>query len=440
MKQRRNKPIEVKEGAVTVKIYHVSRPEKQGGDYWQVADKTTGQRTLRSFADKADAIGDAERIAKQIASGNVEAALMTNREAATFGRMVEILRTKGIEVPLEIVASHFADAYEILGGDRIVEAAKDYARRNPVARTPRTVAKVVEEMVAMKKKRGKGARYIEDLNGRLGKFADDFAESIDAITGPEVQAWLDRLKAAPRTVKNFRSNVSQLFKFAESRGYIGRGCNPVTETESVRVKNHEAVEIYTPEEIRRLLDAAPKAFKPILALQAFAGLRSAEVARLEWQDINLAKRHIVVAAHKAKTASRRLVPISANLAAWLADDAKVKGKLWKHTRAYFHEAQRITAERTKIEADPHKQIAAVAPVEWKHNALRHSFISYRLAEIQDTAQVALEAGNSPAMIFAHYRELVTPEDAAAWFAVTPKTADNIIALPQSQPQEAGAAR
>jgi hypothetical protein len=38
---------------------------------------------------------------------------------------------------------------------------------------------------------------------------------------------------------------------------------------------------------------------------------------------------------------------------------------------------------------------------WKHNALRHSFISYRVADIQNVAQVALEAGNSPGMIFGH---------------------------------------
>ena len=37
-------------------------------------------------------------------------------------------------------------------------------------------------------------------------------------------------------------------------------------------------------------------------------------------------------------------------------------------------------------------------LHWKHNALRHSFISYRVAEIQDVAKVALEAGNSPSMI------------------------------------------
>lgn len=37
------------------------------------------------------------------------------------------------------------------------------------------------------------------------------------------------------------------------------------------------------------------------------------------------------------------------------------------------------------------------------------------------AQVALEAGNSPRMIFQHYRELVTPQDAKAWFAITPES-------------------
>ncbi len=56
---------------------------------------------------------------------------------------------------------------------------------------------------------------------------------------------------------------------------------------------------------------------------------------------------------------------------------------------------------------------------WQDNGLRHSFISYRLAILHDTAQVALEAGNSPEVLFGHYRELVTPEAAKAWFAVVP---------------------
>ena len=58
--------------------------------------------------------------------------------------------------------------------------------------------------------------------------------------------------------------------------------------------------------------------------------------------------------------------------------------------------------------------------KWQHNGLRHSFISYRVAMVKNVAQVALEAGNSPQMIFSNYRELVTPQDAKAWFAITPK--------------------
>lgn len=57
--------------------------------------------------------------------------------------------------------------------------------------------------------------------------------------------------------------------------------------------------------------------------------------------------------------------------------------------------------------------------KWKHNALRHSFISYRVAEVKNVAEVALEAGNSPQMIFQHYRELVRPEAAKAWFGLMP---------------------
>jgi hypothetical protein len=35
----------------------------------------------------------------------------------------------------------------------------------------------------------------------------------------------------------------------------------------------------------------------------------------------------------------------------------------------------------------------------------------------------LEAGNSPQMIFKHYRELVTPKEAKAWFKIGPEGSD-----------------
>jgi hypothetical protein len=71
-------------------------------------------------------------------------------------------------------------------------------------------------------------------------------------------------------------------------------------------------------------------------------------------------------------------------------------------------------------------------VAWKHNALRHSFISYRCAAVQNVAQVAMEAGNSPGMIFSHYRELVTADEAGTWFAIAPEQPANVVQMPKAK--------
>ena len=62
--------------------------------------------------------------------------------------------------------------------------------------------------------------------------------------------------------------------------------------------------------------------------------------------------------------------------------------------------------------------------------MRHSFCSYRLAITQDAAKAALEAGNSPQMIFRHYRELTSEDEAKEWFGVMPsKQAENMMQMP-----------
>lgn len=73
---------------------------------------------------------------------------------------------------------------------------------------------------------------------------------------------------------------------------------------------------------------------------------------------------------------------------------------------------------------------AVQAFAWKHNALRHSFVSYRLADVKDAARDALEAGNSPQMVFRNYRKLVTEAQAKAWFAIVPEQSkENVIPMP-----------
>ena len=138
--------------------------------------------------------------------------------------------------------------------------------------------------------------------------------------------------------------------------------------------------------------------------------------RLDWRHVSLATGYVEVTAGSAKTGSRRLVPILPNLAEWLKPHAKKTGLLFP--------ADNGTAFNNK-----QNETSVAAKVKWKANGLRHSFISYRVADIQNVAQVALEAGNSPAMIFGHYRELVTAEDAKLWFTITPAQPANLVRLP-----------
>ena len=60
--------------------------------------------------------------------------------------------------------------------------------------------------------------------------------------------------------------------------------------------------------------------------------------------------------------------------------------------------------------------------EWPHNALRHCFASYTLAAEQNAPALALEMGNSVEVIMQHYREIVTPAEAARFWNLLPATA------------------
>lgn len=117
--------------------------------------------------------------------------------------------------------------------------------------------------------------------------------------------------------------------------------------------------------------------------------------------------HIVVSAEKAKTASRRIVPILTGLADILATFPRTDGRI------FFTNSSETHFPRHFLRAF---RAAGLAPVQ---NGFRHSFASYRLALIKSADAVALEMGNSPRKLFQNYRELVTEQDAEKWFAVRP---------------------
>ena len=96
------------------------------------------------------------------------------------------------------------------------------------------------------------------------------------------------------------------------------------------------------------------------------------------------------------------------------------GPVWASQRAYLNECKTNTARRTGDKKN------GVEPVKWRTNAPRHSFGSYRLAELQDAAKTAFEMGNSPSMIHRYYWKMTAPEDASRYFNVMPCAPENVI--------------
>jgi integrase len=142
-----------------------------------------------------------------------------------------------------------------------------------------------------------------------------------------------------------------------------------------------------------------------VAIGLFAGLRPAEIERLDWAEIDLEAKLIEVTAKKAKTRQRRHVTISDNLLLWLK---KVKNRTG------------AVAPAGKVHEKIVPMAEGVGIKPWPADALRHSFASYYLAKHKDAARTALELGHgNQDMLFRNYRELVKPAEAEKFWEIVP---------------------
>jgi integrase len=287
-------------------------------------------------------------------------------------------------------------------GKSLTEATDFFIQYLEAVNRSCTVEQLIELFIADRQRDGVSLRTAQEFRSRLGQFKRAFAgRNVATIESIEVDDWLRSLGKAPLTRNNTRRVLHVMFAYALARKFCRE--NPISQIAKAKVIA-EPVEVLTPEETRRLLEKAAPQIVPALAIGAFAGLRPAEISRLDWKEVRLDRGFIEVTAKNAKTATRRLVTIQPNLRAWLEPHVRKSGPVVPTGDRILMEAARRAAGFEK----------------WPSNALRHSYASYHLAKFQDAAALALQMGHSTtAMIFAHYREVVTPDSADAYWTITP---------------------
>jgi len=293
-------------------------------------------------------------------------------------------------------------------GKTIEDAATfylDYLER--IRRCNVTVEELAKEVLEAKRKDGHSPIYIADLAKRLAKFCAAFGERpIAAITVEEIDNWLRALECGPKSRANFRANIGVMFSYAERRRVIDS--NPVLRTAQPKLVD-KPPEIFSVDELAALLGAAATRMPevvPMLAIGAFAGVREAEIKRLNWSEVDQKRGHIEIKSSKAKSARRRIVAMQPNLLDWLRPYAGMTGS--------------VVPVNARKKLDAVRQAAGLT--RWPKNGLRHSFASFRLAAIHDAPRVASELGHtSPQMLYSTYRELVLPEEAERYWEIAPMT-------------------
>ena len=391
-------PMTIKRGHAIVKIYRVK--DRHDHNYTVTYNKPSG-RVRKTFADLELARREANKVAQHLADGDLEALKLTGAERQIYVEAERTIKPTGL--PLHSVAHEFARAFNILGGAHIVEAARYYRKHVDVDLPQITATEAVEKFHAAKKAEGLSKTYLNDIRWLLGDFARTFQCPLSSIQPDDLRQYLNAKRIGFVARENRRRLLVVLFNFAKAQRWLHKNEETAAAALSpYKIKQRE-VEIYTPTEMSRLLDAADKDFLPYIALIAFGGIRSAELRKgLMWESINFKRGDIIVPAAIAKTGRKRKIVMSENLLQWFAPYRMRTGPIF------------ATGPRKRI-----AKVAKASHVKWKRNALRHSFGSYRMEQTKNEGQVALEMGNSPKVVKDHYFEIVDEPAARQYWSIKP---------------------
>jgi len=355
----------------------IRKTTNHGNPVLMVDARHGGKGERKFFIIRAEAEGFAQ--AQRIRRMNEGASAFEDRELASFGWTIQ----------------------------QAIRFAVDYLKKQK-ASVP--VESAIDSLLASKIAAGRSANYCRTLRINLRKLASEFSgRSVSTITTPEVESFLAALLLAPATKNTIRRDCVTLWTHAVKSGWAEKN---VAEETDMTTTVDSTPGIFTPAQVAALLSASKNDVLAFHAIGLFAGLRVSEIKRLDWSDVDLAGGYIHVSAAESKTRSRRLVPILDALRAWITPVAKISGMI---IQANFRKRERASR-------------AAAAITHWPDNAMRHSFVSYRLADTGNVAQTALESGHDQAVLFRHYRELVRPNIAKRYFRIRPVGRGKVVAM------------
>jgi integrase len=298
----------------------------------------------------------------------------------------------------------------------------------------KTWKEVVDELLEEKKHVDKLAdRSLRAYRFAFTKFGKQFGRrQMQTISAAEIEKFVNKQSKNKTTRRNWFRDLRVVFCYClhPSRQYVT--ADPISQIILPDRENIGDVVVFSPAQVEACLKVAVqpewKVFLPFVVINFFAPVRVAELLRLRWSDMYFETAKISIGRDKAKTRGNRLIAIRKPLATWLASYRNCD------------KTKKICPFTDRLITPLYSAMATAAGVEeWPKNVMRHTAISYLMAELGDENKVALEAGNSPKMIYQHYRNPMAELSKEEYFSLTPEKIcgeeeiSKIIKLPTGMP-------
>ena len=209
-------PQRIKRGSCVVTIYKT--PTKGYDAFTVVHYDASGARCRRMFASYVAARKAAKETAAGLAAGKPEVHVLTGHELVIYRRALKALYPTGTD--LDAAAGQFAQAAKVLGDVSLVEAVNVYnARRQPQV-VRKMVPEVVDELLAVKRSKGRSFLYLKDLRCRLARVAKAFVCPLGDMTS-------DGRYAAQQQDQRRQAGVAQYPAAAPGRSVRPQFCHHV---------------------------------------------------------------------------------------------------------------------------------------------------------------------------------------------------------------------
>lgn len=369
-------------------IHYIRRATNHGKETWlaDLPPSFTGKARLRRFFDVR---ADAERFVQSY-HGDVRA---FGEEAVSW--LHQMTPSERARLVLCLQRLH-----------RIgwtLEAAVEYIEKHGKEPPAMPLGELVRKFVLEKEAKSCRPRHLRKIKNTLKRFIAGRADlAVNEVTADHIREFINRNGWKPATRKSYLIDLRSFFAFAVRQKFHRDDPSTAVEFPILDDKPPGILSVPTGSKVVETCQRTDPNLQPFVAVTLFAGMRTQEALRLTEDD--LLPDFIEVKAHKAKTRRRRLIPITPQIRAWLEAGAKAEGTLppenWQRRR-----------KKVRVRAGVFKG--------WPQNASRHSFVSYFYAKSKSASETAAIAGHSEQMLFAHYREVVNPADADAFFGLLP---------------------